>query len=251
MGRSRAFSQQAWRRQHYAPGQATLCAALTAFWIQERLQNRLPMQQFEAPTAEFLGALARMQALSFYPDFPHNFLPGERELSLLAKKYGTRDWDAIQREVNEEHQGDFILHDISRLFSYRSAAVVRFADPPETLACESSLPPGSAIIAVLRYLEHGQPAGHRMAYYLDQNRQHQFFDPNAGELLESDDKIFFRWLDGYLLNACYRRLEPSPEDDFLTLYKLEEVSPRVKALFRHTEADCNGKSDNEGSEEKF
>ncbi|SCY41492.1 virulence surface antigen [Nitrosospira sp. Nl5] len=228
LSRAQAFSQQTWRKHHYAPDQGTLCSGLTYFWLNEKLCSRSPLSQFEEPSAELLHHLTSMQALSYYPAFPENFNPGERELLLLTKKYGTRNWKEIQQRVADEHQGDYILYDLSRMFCYDSASIVRFTVLPEALSCLTSLPVGSAVIGVLRYLENGQPDGHRIAYYLDRKNQHHFFDPNAGEVIESRDTGFHQWLNTFLIHASYRKLKPSIEDSFLTLYELRNVSSQAQ-----------------------
>ncbi len=261
VSQAQAFSQQAWRKLHCSADQGTLCSGLTYFWLDEKLCSRSPLSQFEAPSAELLHRLANMQALSYYPTFPENFNPGERELSLLIKKYGTQDWKAIRHRVAKEHQGDYVLYDLSRMFRYDSASIVRFTELPQVLSRPKSLstcakafqqgastqtvhnstarkrnaagkllhkylPQGSAVIGVLRYLENGQPGGHRIAYYFDRNNQHHFFDPNAGEVIESRDDVFHQWLNTFLSHASYRKFAPSIEDPFLTLYTLENISSR-------------------------
>ena len=234
LSRTQAFSQQTWRKHHYSPDQGTLCSGLTYFWLHEKLRSRSPMSQLEEPSPELLHHLTSMQALSHYPSFPENFIPGERELSLLNEKYGTQDWKEIQRCVVNEHQGDYILYDLSRMFRYDSASIVRFTDLPKTLPCIKPLPTGSAVIGVLRYLEDGQPGGHRVAYYFDRKNQHHFFDPNAGEVVESRDTGFHQWLDTFLIHAVYRKFECSIKESFLTLYKLINVSPQIQNIFpRH------------------
>lgn len=236
LSQAQAFSQQTWRKHHYSPDQGTLCSGLTYFWLNEKLCSRSPLSQLQEPSAELLHHLASMQALSYYPAFPENFNPGERELLLLTKKYGTQDWKEIQQRVVDEHQGDYILYDLSRMFRYDSASIVRFIDLPQALPCLKSLPAGSAVIGVLRYLENGQPGGHRIAYYLDRKNRHHFFDPNAGEVIESLDTGFHQWLNTFLIHASYRKFELSIEDSFLTLYQLKNVSPQTQdVLPRHSD----------------
>jgi hypothetical protein len=230
LSRAQAFSQQIWRKHHYSSGQGTLCSGLIYFWLIEKLCSRSPLSQLEDPNTELLRHLASMQALSYYPAFPDNFNPGERELLLLTRKYGTQDWEEIRQCVADEHQGDYILYDLSRMFHYDSASIVRFADLPHALSCLKSLPAGSAVIGVLRYLENGQPGGHRIAYYLDRKNHHHFFDPNAGEVVEPCGTGFHQWLNTFLNHASYRKLKPSKEN-FLTLYQLENISPQTQNTF--------------------
>jgi hypothetical protein len=223
---AQAFSQRAWRKHHYSSDQGTLCSGLTNFWLDEKLQSRSPLSQFETPSAELLHQLVKMQALSYYPAFPRSFNPGIKELLLLSKKYGTQDWKAIQQRVLEAYQGDYILYDLSQMFRYDSASIERFTALPQALPELKSLPAGSAVIAVLRYLENGKPGGHRIAYYLDRINQHHFFDPNAGEIIESRDAVFHQWVKNFLLHNSYRRFAISTQDAFLTLYTLKNVSPQ-------------------------
>ncbi|MFC1750674.1 YopT-type cysteine protease domain-containing protein [Pseudomonadota bacterium] len=230
LSRAQAFSQKIWRKYHYSSDPGTLCSGLTYFWLNEKLCSRSPMSQFEEPSAELRHHLTRMQALSYYPDFPENFNPSKKDLLLLTKKYGTDDWKNIQQRVIDKHQGDYVLYDLSRVFRYDSASVVRFTDLPQTLPCLNSLSAGSAMIGVLRYLKRGQPDGHRVAYYLDRNNQHHFFDPNAGEVIEPCDTLFHQWLNSFLIHASYRKFEPSINDAFLTLYNLKNVSPQTQVI---------------------
>jgi hypothetical protein len=230
LSQAQAFSQQTWRKHHYSPDQGTLCSGLTYFWLNEKLCSRSPLSQLEEPNAELLRHLASMQALSYYPAFPDSFNPGEREFLLLARKYGTRDWKEIQQRVIDNHQGDYILYDLSRMFHYGSASIACFADLPQAFPCLNSLSAGSAVVGVLRYLENGQPGGHRIAYYLDRKNRHHFFDPNAGEVIKSGHAGFHGWLNAFLCHASYRKLKRS-EENFLSLYQLENVSPRTQNIF--------------------
>lgn len=225
LSQARAFSQQAWRQHHYPPGQGTLCSGLTAFWLADKLRGRAPLSRLAAPDAALLQHVARVQALSYYPAFPPGFLPGRQELALLARKYGTQDWQAIRRHVAARHQGDYVLHDLAQMFACTAASIVRLDLLPASLPGLPSLEAGTAVIGVLRYLEHGQPGGHRIVYWRDDNKQHHFFDPNAGEIIAQDDASFHRWLDSFLRDADYRRFQPARDEAFLTLYILENVVP--------------------------
>lgn len=225
VSQAQAFSQQILRKDYYSPEQGTLCSGLTYFWLDEKLYSRSPLSQLDAPNDELLQRLANIQALSYYPAFPENFNPGEKELLLLTKKYGTEDWRAIQQCVIDEHQGDYVLYDLSRMFHYDSASVVRFPGLPQTFRGLNLLRTGSAVIGVLRYMKNKQPDGHRIAYYLDQENRHHFFDPNAGEIIESCGTVFHQWLTTFLTHVIYQKFAPSIEDDFLTLYILDNVSP--------------------------
>ena len=221
-----AFSQQAWRKHHYSPDPGTLCSGLTYFWLTEKMCCRSPMPQIQEPDAGLLDNLSRLQALSYYPASPKNFNPNERDMKLILKKYGPLDWKEVRRRVSDEHQGDYILYDLSQMFRYDAARITRFARLPQVFPCWEPLPPGSAIVGVLRYQKNGQPRGHRIAYYLDQDSQHHFFDPNAGEVMEPRNASFYQWLNAFFLQASYRKRQPSADDFFLTLYQLENVSPR-------------------------
>ncbi len=221
----RAFSQQTWRLRHYPPGQATLCSGLTCFWLADKLQASAPLSRLDAPDAALLRHIAQLQALSYYPAFPPHFTPGIQELALLARKYGTQDWQAIQRRVAEAYQGDYVLYDLARRFACASASIMRVHALPETLPWLPSLAAGSAVVGVLRYLENGQPGGHRLAYWRDHDDKHHFFDPNAGEIIAADDASFHRWLASFLVHAGYRKLQPAKGEAFLTLYLLENVIP--------------------------
>lgn len=68
-----AFSQQAWRESHYPPHQATLCCALTSFWLEEKLCQRAPLTQLASPDDALLFRLASAQELSYYPAFPDHY----------------------------------------------------------------------------------------------------------------------------------------------------------------------------------
>lgn len=227
LSQTHAFSQQAWRQRHYPPGQSTLCAGLTSFWLSDKLQAGAPLACLDAvaPDPLLLRRIARLQALSYYPAFPPGFTPGQQELMLLAGKYGTQDWPAIQRHVASAHQGDFVLYDLARMFAPTSASIVRLATLPASLPALPPLAAGSAVIGVLRYLEHGQPGGHRIACWRDHRNEHHFFDPNAGEIVAPDDASFHRWLAGFLVHGDHHKFQPAPGEDFLTLYLLENVVP--------------------------
>jgi hypothetical protein len=224
LSQARHFSQVDWLKIHFSSDQNTLCAGLINFWLIEKMSARSPLLQVEEPSAELLKHLTFLQMLSYYPAFPKDFNPSERELQLLDIKYGSRDWKKIQRIVNDLHQGDFILYDLSRNVHYDSAAIVRFVKLPLAIHCAESLQSGSAVIGVLRYLVNGRSEGHRIAYYRDDNKHH-FFDPNVGEVIVTRDVNFHQWLESFILNTNYRKYQPSPQDPFLTLYKLDNVSP--------------------------
>lgn len=221
----RAFSQQNWRLLHYSPGQATLCSGLTCFWLAEKLQVSAPLSRLDAPDAALLNRIAQLQALSYYPAFPPHFRPGKQDLALLARKYGTQDWQAIQRRVAETYQGDYVLYDLVRMFACASSSIMRLHSLPENLPWLPSLDAGSAVVGVMRYIENDQPGGHRVAYWRDHDDKHHFFDPNAGEVIAADDASFHRWLASFLLHAGYRKLRPAEGEAFLTLYLLENVIP--------------------------
>lgn len=222
LSRAQAFSQLSWLKHHYSANHNTLCSALTYFWLNEKLLGRSPLPQLAAPNSELLQNLSRLQALSYYPNFPKNFSPGKREQILLQEKYGTRDWKKIKLHVNKDHQGDYVLYDLSRMFFYDSARIIQFKARPRTLQPLKQPCPGSAILGVFRYLNNGQPDGHRIAYYFDQKKQHHFFDPNAGEVIESSDVTFYKWLNTFLLHNDYRKFKSS-HDHFLTLYELSNI----------------------------
>lgn len=224
LSRLRAFSQQDWRRRHFPPGQGMLCAALTCFWLAEKLDAHSPLCQIEQPAAALLRHLAHLQSQSYYPAFREDFVPCDRELSLLEKKYGSRDWQAIRQLVAAQYQGDYALYDLARLFRYETASITRYTCLPQTFPGLRSLPAGTAVIGLLRYLDKGKPRGHRVAYYRDREYRHHFFDPNHGELMESDHAGFHQWMDRFLRTASYRKFEPSASDAFLTLYQLRNVS---------------------------
>lgn len=232
---AQAFSQQVWRKQHYSLDPGTLCSGLTYFWLTEKMCCRSPMSQIEEPNAELLHRISRLQALSYYPVFPQNFNPGERDLILLNRKYGTRDWREVRQRVIDEHQGDYVLYDLSQMFRYDSASIARFAHLPQVFPCREPLPPSSAVLGVLRYRQRGQPSGHRIAYYLDRDKRHHFFDSNAGEVVESRDPNFHHWLNAFFLHANYRKLRYSVEDSFLTLYKLRNVSSQNQSMLPLTD----------------
>lgn len=223
---AQAFSQQNWRRKFYPANQGTLCAGLTYFWLDEKLGSGVPLRQLDIPSATLLAHLAALQTQSYYPDFPKDFVLRESDLHLLIQKYGTGDWQALQQHVREKHQGDFVLFDLSRRFYYDTASIVRCMEPPGALSCLKALPAGSVALFVLRYLRDTRPAGHRIAYYLDPEHRHHFFDPNAGEIIEPTDTVFHQWLNAFLTHADYRKFAPSNKDPFLTLYLLENIVPR-------------------------
>lgn len=227
LSQMRAFSQQTWRLLHYPREQATLCSGLTCFWLADKLQARAPLSRLDAPDATLLRHIAQLQALSYYPAFPAHFRPGKQELLLLARKYGTQDWQAIQRCVAEAYQGDYVLYDLARMFACTSASIMRLHAPPESLPWLPSLAAGSAVVGVLRYLENDQPGGHRLVYWRDHDKKHHFFDPSAGEIIAADDASFHRWLASFYLHACYRKLQPAKGEAFLTLYLLENVVPQL------------------------
>lgn len=221
-----AFSQKAWREEHFARDPGTLCAGLTYFWLTEMMCSRSPRLRLEDPDEELLERICRLQASSYYPAFPESFVPGERELHLLNRKYGSRGWKEIQREVEDDHQGDFVLYDLSQLFRYASARIARFADLPRAFPCWEPLPPGSAVLGVLRYQKQGRPIGHRVAYYLDRENRHHFFDPNVGEVSGSRDDGFHTWMEAFFHQAGYGKVKTSKGADLLTLYLLLKASPR-------------------------
>jgi len=220
---TREFSQASWRETHYRQDPGTLCSGLTHYWLTEKIRDRSPMDQLTEPDNELLHRIIHLQSLSYYPAFPAAFNPGERDLQLLHRKYGNRNWKEIQHTVNEQHQGDFILYDLYRTFHYDAASIMRFVRLPQVDAGWESPPPGSAVMAVLRYRENSQPGGHRIAYYLDQDNQHHFFDPNAGEVVEADISNFQQWLHAFCLHANYRKLKSPAEEALLTLYILRNV----------------------------
>lgn len=70
-------------------------------------------------------------------------------------------------------------------------------------------------------------SGHQFVYYLDKEGVHHFFDPNAGEVIESDSDRFFTWLNLYLSAADFSRNRALPSVPFLTLYQLQGLSCRT------------------------
>jgi hypothetical protein len=224
LSQARYFSQVDWLKLHFSTEQNTICSGLIDYWLIEKLSARSPLLQVEEPSAELLIHLTLLQKLSFYPAFPKDFNPSERELQLLSLKYGSRDWKKIQRIVNDQHQNDFILYDLSRKVHYDSATIVHYANLQLAIKCKESIPAVSAVIGVLRYLVNGRPEGHRIAYYRDLDNSHHFFDPNAGEVIEPRDVNFHQWLKSFILNTNYKKSKPSPHEPFLTLYKLVNIS---------------------------
>jgi len=218
------FSQQHFRKHHYSIDPGTLCSGLTYFWLTEKLFSRSPMSELEKPTAEQLNHLMYMQSLSYYPSFPENYRPGVKEQALLTKKYGTQNWQSIAQQVVDKYQGDYVLYDFGQVFNFESADIAHFSELVESLPSIKSLPTGSAFIGVLRYINNGQPDGHRIAYYLDYKRHHHFFDPNFGEVIERSDSVFYQWLKTFLLNASYQKFEVSVDEPFMTLYLLRNIS---------------------------
>lgn len=232
----RAFSQQKWRVLHYPPAQATMCAGLTYFWLIGKMQASAPLSKLAVPDAALLRQIAQLQALSYYPAFPPHFTPGEKDLALLARKYGTQDWTSIQHRVEAGYQSDYVLYDLARMFTYTSASILRLHALPQTLPSLPTLAAGTAVIGVLRYLENARSSGHRLAYWRDHDERHHFFDPNAGEIIAADDTSFHRWLECFLDHSAYRKLQAAEDEAFLTLYLLESVNslqggaPRGHAL---------------------
>ena len=224
LSHAKHFSQVDWLTIHFSPDQNTLCAGLIDFWLIEKMSARSPLIQLEEPSVELLSHLTLLQMLSYYPAFPKDFNPGERELQLLDLKYRSQDWKKIQRIVIDQYQNDFILYDLSRNLHYDSATIVKLTKLPLTVHCTATMPPGSAIIGVLRYLVNGKNQGHRIAYYRDLDKKNHFFDPNAGEVIVTRDVNFHQWLESFILNTNYRKCKPSSQDPLLTLYKLVNVS---------------------------
>jgi hypothetical protein len=222
------FSQQLWRKRHYPSEQCTLCSGLTRFWLEEKMQSRDALSLLKKPKQELLHYISSVQSLSYYPAFPKHFKPEEKELKLLKQKYGTQDWKYIQHEVTTNHQGDYVLYDLSVIFHYASATIEHFTTLATELPQIGKLPAKTLLIGVLRYLTNGQPDGHRIAYYCDRKNQHHFFDPNNGEVSEPDNKKFMLWLNLFLTNVMYRHFEPDTENPFLTLYILTDAALQNK-----------------------
>lgn len=220
--RCQLFDQDAWRAQFYPSGQGHLCSALTSFWLKAKIAQGNPLRELLTPDNRLLQDLTRLQLMSYYPDFPDHYIPGDQDSRLLKKKYGTSDWTKIQNLVNSRYQSDFVLYDLAQLFAYQVAMIRKYKTLPSTLS-DLDVKPGTAIVAVLRYLSQGKPDGHRVAYYQDENRQHHIFDPNTGENIEQNPYRFIRWLDRTLNNNIYLKKRPSDNDNFLTLYILTEV----------------------------
>jgi hypothetical protein len=226
-----AFSQSEWQTRHYSTGRRWLCSGLSYIWLDEKLRSRSLLPQLVAPGVELLQAIATLQDLSYYPAFPEHYQPCKEDLSLLAKKYGTQDWALLRRCVMDHHQGDYVLYDLSRLFRYDSANIIRFPALPGRFSSLRSLPLGSAAIGLFRYQTNGKPDGHRFGYYVDGGHCHHFFDPNAGEVIESRDAAFHQWFGSFLAQTGYGTAAPSAGDPLLTLYILQNISPRYKDTF--------------------
>lgn len=221
-----AFSQTAWGRDHLPDDQsATHCAGLTAFWLRETIAGLSPLARLNRPTPDVVRDVAYEQAISIYPSFPDGYEPDERDRSRLAARYGSSDWQTLRREIEDNHQGEPVLYDLSRRFRYRAATVARFDDWSHVTDAIETPAPNTATLGVLRYRENGKPSGHRIAWFFDDSSVYRFFDPNIGEVTTRSPSVFSTWLDAFVYRTNYRSATPSG-DPFLVTYSLTGVSSR-------------------------
>lgn len=221
---TQAFNQEDWSRAHYPAFPGTLCAGLSYFWLQAKLRGLAPFDQLHTPSPDLLKRIQDLQAQSYYPNFPPDFTPGDRDKTLLTRKYGSADWEAIKREVNDRYAGDFVLYDLAQLFRFGRAHIQRFTALPSLFPCWPSLAPNSIVLLLFRHLHHGQSSGHRMAYYLDHAQNHHFFDSNNGAAKASDAEPFQHWLDAFFSDPRLRNAQPAEPEPRLTLYVLEDAA---------------------------
>ncbi|HEY6877403.1 MAG TPA: hypothetical protein VI299_05260, partial [Polyangiales bacterium] len=205
------FSQRGWRRRHYAVDPGKLCSGLTYFWLDAMLRRGRPLQQLRAPCDETLRRIHELQATSYYPSFSDDHRPTEEDSALLERKYGTPHWSAVRERIRQRAEGDAVLYDLAMMFDYDAATVSVFEEFPDALPDCAALPPGSLVIAVLRYRQSGVASGHRIAWLCNGEGRHYFFDPNAGAVIESRAPVFRAWLGAYYQAADFP-IFSRPED---------------------------------------
>ncbi|MFC3153218.1 YopT-type cysteine protease domain-containing protein [Litoribrevibacter euphylliae] len=229
---ARVFSQKAWREEEYVWDPGKLCAGLCHAWLQEKIHGRclldeIEQQRHEIHYANLLDEIHRVQEHSYYPVFPEGYAPCLDDLRLFESKYGTDDWLSIQCLVNAHYQGDYVLYDLSQTYDYDKADIKQFERMPQLISWPQP-PNESALLMVLRYSNQGRQRGHRFSVYFDSDARYHFFDPNAGEVIESDKQRFFCWLNAFFEEAKYSKKHALNGEPFLTLYQLHGVSAKAE-----------------------
>ncbi len=223
ISRALPFSQRAWRRRHFAADPGPLCTGLVNFWLRALLQRRKPLGVLRTPSRSTLEQIVALQSSGVYPEFPSNHVPTKADRAMLLRKYGSSDWLAVSREIQDTAGGDCILYDLLQQFDYESVRIHTHETPPTGFSKFPDADRGTAFVAVIRYCRSGREGGHRVAAYVSRTGRCHFFDPNAGAVVEPNGPRFQRWLRDYYQDMPHRSFELPASGPALSLYELRGV----------------------------
>lgn len=222
------FSQSQFRKKHLPAVTMNLCSGLVRLWYQYDNKELDFFGLLKNPNDGFLNRLMEYQKLSYYPTNTNeqSFKNlREEDKNLLLRKYNISSYEELIKLLNENQVSGLLELDLLKNYGLKDICIKGIPNDAENIV--KSLIEGQnprLSIVILRYIriKNGQSMrfSHRMGFKLDREGMHIFFDPNAGQVMINDKKVFQNWFEQFWRHSKYRTRLSIKGVPFCSIYEM-------------------------------